>query len=424
MGLSVIQGSFVADGSVSPATQAVAHGLGATPGLLVLFATTGTTGSTADFAITLGFASGTSNQCLIHGYGQNGQSTQRSQGSLRTDNIYERRSGNTTLAALGALTAIDATNFTITWSTANTDTIFYVAIGGTDFSAEVINFALETVGLPDTQAVTTSFQPKAVILLGSDRTTSGSGQICQPCIGIMDGTNQFVVQNYIQDAIIGATDAMGGILTDKVLSILDDTNTITEEAAFSAFGATSFTIDRTVNGSAKLIAAIVLGGSAQYAVGTFTQPTAGSPPVSQEVNFSTAFQPSINFFLHAMKASGASSDHARIGFGVASSSSAELSAAATYEDAQATSDAQSVTASDRMIAAYTDGTATVLADADFTTNDADGFTIAWQTLDAVGRTIGYLGIGAAAAAGGGANTRYYLGGNHFNRSQRGLGWAA
>lgn len=135
-------------------------------------------------------------------------------------------------------------------------------------------------------------------------------------------------------------------------------------------------------------------------VGTFVMATATG---SQEVNLTGAFQPSVViFFNNDLTADGTASD-ATWCMGAATSATARRAACFEADDGAATSDVGVSRAATQCIR-IVDDNAGLLAAADFTSMDSDGFTINWATNDGVARHIGYIALGGSdltnAAVGG------------------------
>lgn len=129
----------------------------------------------------------------------------------------------------------------------------------------------------------------------------------------------------------------------------------------------------------------------QAFVGQLTQPNATT---GNQSTTSPGFTPKIVFFWCNQNTADGSSSDAQITFGVATSSSNRNVVADIYPNGNTTTSYASEMDNTKCISIL-NSSATILAAADFVTNDANGFTINWTTCDAVQRKINYLALGGS-----------------------------
>jgi hypothetical protein len=130
------QGTFTGSGAV--AAQAVAHGLGKTPKALLIWgnADTQADGNTADYTVAIGATDGT-NVIAVSGASEDAAAAANAaRGGSDEDIVYVTDPSGTVIAE-AVFTSWDATNFTITWSNADTGIYHFLAIGGPEVQAAV-----------------------------------------------------------------------------------------------------------------------------------------------------------------------------------------------------------------------------------------------------------------------------------------------
>ena len=158
-------GSFVKTSGTGSVDQVVAHGLSGTPKALILWTDAKSNESfSAELALSFGFTDGTTS-LSVGGASQNGVGTSNAARRIGTKllTIIPPTSTSGPLVE-AAFKSWDSTNFTITWNpnTATSYVIHYIAIGGTEVSAKVLNW--QQPNTTGNKAVTgVGFQPTVVL---------------------------------------------------------------------------------------------------------------------------------------------------------------------------------------------------------------------------------------------------------------------
>jgi hypothetical protein len=298
----------------------------------------------------------------------------------------------------------DADGFTINVTTAEADTrtIHYIAIGGDDVSAFAGTFDSNT-STGNQSATGVGFQPKAVLFAHGPKNTTGAAITNRHQLGLGAAVSSSSRWSTYYIGTNSVTSNEQGLqVTDKCIVSTSTALAIDEAADFVSHDSDGFTVNWTTKSATAIkIGYLALGGTAQYALGTITQPTTTG---SQSVT-GLAFQPVGELFVSQMKAASASAtDHSGQMVGAAVSSSEELVAELYSQNGvDVTGDPDALTSTTACIQAIA-GAGTALATADFTSQNSDGFTVNWSAADAVQREICYLAIGSAAAGGGGPST--------------------
>ena len=293
----------------------------------------------------------------------------------------------------------DADGFTINVTTANATarTIYYKAIGGADVSAFAGDFALGTTtgNLAETGV---GFQPKAVLFVHGPKNTTGATitNIHQLGIGVgLSSTSRW--SNYYIGTNATTSDEQSIQITTRCIISISTAAAIDEAVDYVSNDADGFTVNRITKSATDFtVGYLALGGTAQYAAGTFAQPgVTGNQGVT-----GTGFTPVGEFFSAEMKASGGTGTaHSDKMIGAATSTTARAVTSIHAQNGTDSSQEPDTLASTTLCLQNIAGAGTNLAGADFISHDADGFTVNWTTVDATARQMAYLAIGSAAAGG-------------------------
>jgi len=156
-------GSFTKSTSAAPVTQAVAHGVGSAP-KAIIFWTNGKTSTSlgSGFLYGFGMTDGTTSKSIATSSDDN-QSTSRASRRI-ANKALTIINGSGTLQAEADLQSVDATNFTLNWTTNDSTgyVVHFIAIGGSRISAKVLGWTMATA--TGNQAVTgIGFRPDVVI---------------------------------------------------------------------------------------------------------------------------------------------------------------------------------------------------------------------------------------------------------------------
>ncbi|MDQ2999888.1 MAG: hypothetical protein M3Y08_01305 [Fibrobacterota bacterium] len=399
MALSTAVGSFAQPAATG--NQAIT-GLGFQPKVVLFYAQLLTADGNASNAV-INFGVGISAslmQCMGITYTQ---STNRNNIKSSTTKCLSICNGDNfnTIIAQAVFVSHDADGFTINWDAADATAriISYVALGGTDITN--VTCGTDTAAATDTTKAVTGlgFTPSCILsyfpayatsasLDGFDTFRGGigwaSGSTAQGFTGVrmLDNTNPTEAQSVTLTAHNWAVVQSGSILNS---------------AALSSFDASGFTQTwSNTNGAASFYYWIAIKG-AQFKAGSLSQPAAtGNQAVT-----GLGFSPSVTLFQSANKVSSATPNASlRWTLGAAKSSTARFSMWAGVTDGLSASYVgKSWLDRTKAIKLITQAsTPTLDAEADFVSNDADGFTVNWSTVDATARVVSYLAIGPAAEA--------------------------
>lgn len=399
MALSVKGGQITSP--TSTGNQAIT-GIGFQPKLLILYSTL-LTDANGGCSPTYGVGTSSSARWSLSQYGRFAV-VRIAANLLDTTKIFRwcyatAVAGLTLIAA--DLVSLDADGFTLNWSTVDASgyPVNYLCLGGSDLSVKVGTVDSNTV--TGNQAVTgVGFLPKA-LLAGVNGLASADGTVgtvrgnLSVGAGISSSAYNSVASRVEGGASSSATDTTGLLATNEILSWLFTTKYFS--ANLVSLDADGFTlnIDTTTGGEVFRIGYVALGGAAQFKVGTFAQPgSTGNQAIT-----GVGFQPSVELLWSGGRVSSNTiSDHARFMLGHSvSSSDRGVMFAAQKDNVSAGAESRAILAT-KSITLRADDAVTVLADADFVSQDADGFTNNWTTADATARILGYLAIGAAAAS--------------------------
>jgi hypothetical protein len=300
------------------------------------------------------------------------------------------------------LTSFDSDGFTLNWTTANgtARVINYIALGG-DITAWVGQISSKTT--TGEQAYTgVGFLPTCLLLFkphGTGSTPTGGGAVsAAPAIGWASGINDRGYLAGVEEDGAATSNSRRYARTGKCYGVINPTTPTSRliEADFVSFDSDGFTLDwTTASVTARTIIAVALNGVSARA-GSFEQRSGtGSQAVS-----GVGFPPKCVLFTggNAIADETGTTDDLDLFFGAASGASAEGVMWAGSDDSADTSAADSAISTNSAIQARTPGTAALLAEADLTSLDSDGFTLNYSTADSVARLNLFLALGDALTA--------------------------
>ncbi len=309
--------------------------------------------------------------------------------------------GATTARVTGTMTSLNSDGFTIN-TTANVTSaqMPYLAIGGSDVThaaAGQVNMANSTSNFSVTGL---AFQPDivflSVILLAVNGTANNNNSFS---FGVAHSSGVWcsAVKSQNGQATMNTSRAFYDNLCAVVLQSTGDT--AVDEVGFSAMTSDGFTLTHPVNsGGTYLINYLAVKGG-QWKVGNLSQPSSTG---NQSVT-GMAFQPVGTLFSHAgFETANTVTSTARMGIGGATGTGDERAIWMGDQDGAANAIANQRYVTDKVIAMYAEATsagATVLSEADYVSNNSDGFTINWSTADATARKVGYVSFGSNSAGG-------------------------
>ncbi|MHB8707542.1 MAG: hypothetical protein ACYC9I_01575, partial [Desulfuromonadales bacterium] len=379
--LQVKKGTF----QTGTATGNVAvTGVGFTPKAVILFHTrqNALDTNTALMSVGYGFAAGSP----IVNYGTSTAGTDNQTTSITgyrrsaTYSLIMLSNGTPTLSGQGRVASFDADGFTVNWNTAPgaSTYVHYIALGGTDLSAYAGTFNLATG--TGAQAVTgVGFQPNFALFLssytGAVDTNNAIGMLN---IGFTDGTSQGATALAIRDNDGATTNPVSQQRTDNVLmGLLPSGDPPTQDylAAFTSFDADGFTVNKSDAPAAATPYYYLALRAPGFKVGAFNRNTATGAQAITGVGFKPALVYLQSFNRVAATSIGA---NAEISMG-AGDGTTEGAAWGEYRD-PGTDDANIWTTTGKVIINRTTN-ATLDAEANLTSLDANGFTLNWTTVN-------------------------------------------
>jgi len=392
-------GSFTKATGTAPASQIITHGLGTTPKALILW-TNGKTSEafSSNFLYAFGMSDGTTSKSFAAA-GLDAAASSNNSTRLANKALTIVQWGEVTLAEAD-LTALSSTTFTLNWTTNNTQAyvIHYIAIGGADVSAKVVNWTAKTN--TGNQSVTGfGFRPDVVLHVhGGDKfkTTAPLSQAGAGIgLGAMDDIgNQWANHSLTVDNA-GTSNTQRGQATDATIFAFDKNLNLTKKASWVSMDQDGFTLKfATANGNASEIISLALKGVTSKP-GSFNKSTGGAP-ATQTIS-GVGLQPSLlllSSFQDIAQANPVA--QARFGLGAADATT-QGSSALTDQDNVGTTNTDGIDKTSKVFIKVNNNTPAIDAEAGLSSFNADGFTLNWTTNDAVATQMLYLALAPRAA---------------------------
>jgi len=397
MALSVATGRFTVPGSAG--LQSIT-GVGFQPKALIFFGTENQAlGTRDDLASFIGFAASATERSVMAREHDNAVTSGEPTNDNRDDRCCFLRHHITTGG--GAINygadfdSFDADGFTLDWitPTGEADIVFYIAIGGDDLTdVSVGQFTKKTsIG---TDAITgVGFQPDVILIMGEFGTVLNASSVGGSFfMGCGTGpTSRWVTHGFDEDGVPNM-DTGGNQRTDKIIIQTDDGGSLTADADLDSLDADGFTLDYiTADGNANQYSYLALKGGS-YDVGSFN----GNTSIGNQAVTGVGFLPIMEIFRsYCFAASASQVDNMKSLIGAGISSSERSSHWWGSEDSVAVSDTSMELEELFCLRVRTDPDP-LLASADFVSqDDSDGFTVDWDTVDAISREILYLAMADA-----------------------------
>lgn len=309
----------------------------------------------------------------------------------------------------------DGFRLDVTNAGANVHRAAFLCIGGDAFRGKVGTFNSPTT--TGVQAYTgVGFTPRAV-LIGTNKTNTTIGidasQNARWQMGAMTSADQWAVDSF---ALQGTPQSVaGGQETTRTMLRVSSTSAYSLEAAYSSMDADGFSVNYSAApGAAVIWGYIALGGSIGVKAGTFSQPSSTGAQAVTGVGFS----PLQLMLWSASAAATGPQAQTRPSFGLAESSTKRVAYGNSATDG-ASPTAAGRQASESLCITHNTGTgSTVVAAADLTSMDSNGFTVNWSTADATARKEFYLAIGYQVDSSIYRAVRYEQSGVNFYGSRR------
>lgn len=303
--------------------------------------------------------------------------------------------GAATAATTATLTSMDVSGFTLNFTArAANEITSYLALGG-DLITDAVAGTLQLNTVTGNQSVTTlSFQPDIVFFFTS-LISSGTGTANNQsayCIGAATSSSDRWYATFSAQNAQAAANTHRGFSNTKCLAVQNvTTNSLSAEADFVSMDSNGFTINITTSATSYQVGYLAIRGG-NWKAGTFQQPnnTTGNYSVS-----GLGFKPSGALFASTGMTATGVDENALFTMGAATSSSERQSYWVGDLDASLDMVAKSHYKTDKVIQFRTPVStgSTLNAEADYVSNDSDGFTINWTTCDTNQRYIGYVAFG-------------------------------
>jgi RHS repeat-associated protein len=396
---AVKMGTFLK--SASTGSQTITHDLGAEPKAILLWTGSATASDSTSFMsgqrVSIGMSDGTASH----------SKSAASQDNVNTSNTGHRHADaalsvvqwDGSLRAEALLTNWNENDFTLNWTTNDSTTysVSYLILGGSDVSAKVLDW-LSPSSTGNVSVTGAGFEPDlAINLYGrpSASTSPHNGPNAGIGLGVMDDAgNEWATFEYSRDGR-GTSETARGIRTDRAIFYSYETSTWENRASYVSMDADGFTVNfDATETNQNTISSLVLKGI-EFDLGNFTK-SVSAAPASQSIT-GAGFEPAALLMAGVQTTSTGQSAGSRWALGAADDNTA---AAFALQDANG-SGFTSVDAIHKLGKTFVkvdNTTPAIDAEADLTSFDSDGFTLNWTTNDSDADVIGYLALGAQAAA--------------------------
>lgn len=391
-------GSFTKSTGAAPAAQSVAHGLGSTPKVLIMWMASGLTTDSfvTSFLAAFGASTGATNSYSIAAASLDAGASSDASRRMFNKALTIVQWGETLLAEAD-LTSFDGTNFNLNWTTNNLVAylIHFCVIGGNDLTnVNVLNWE-STAGTGNKSITGMGFQPDLVIHFQATRGTLTSVAGAEFTLGAMTSVAQWAAAIRVDDNVT-TTDTYRIQQTDSAMVRIDGTGAVNWEFSYVSMDSDGFTINDTTSPGAgeEMFSLGLKGGS--YTVGASNKPT-GAAPVTQ--TFTTTFTPR-GYLLASFQdiTRAASVAHARLGIGGSDGTNEQAS---SFQDTDnlADSSVDAIDSTTKVFVKVNNNTPTIDAEADHSSLGATGPVISWSTNDAVATEMLFVAFGDAVAGG-------------------------
>ena len=298
------------------------------------------------------------------------------------------------------LSSWNDTTFTLNWTTndAASYVIHYIAIGGTDISAKVVDWTMATaVG---NKAVTgVGFQPDVVFNAHGGHTLTAAlptnVNVGAFGLGVMDfDGDQWAFANWTVDNS-GTSNTQRGQQTNAALYSFQQGLNVQKKAAWVSMDADGFTMNfsNTASNAAARVFSLALKG-VNVKPGAFLK-TAAAAPAPQAIT-GVGFTPRLIMLASVQSTTQANPvAHSRFGLG-ASDGGTEGSSAVQDQDARRVTIVDAIDKTSKIFVKVNNSTPVIDAEADLASRGSDGFTLNWTTNDAVQTEILYLAMAPLA----------------------------
>lgn len=391
--LEVASGSLLSQ--TSTGTVAAVSGLSFQPKVIMIWGVVrdNSDGDSSDSMICFGASSGGTQRFAWSQYSVNGAILSDTNKTL-VNSMCIRVIGAAAAIFLSAnLTTINADGFDLNWTVvqASQYEFFYLALGGNELNARVATVNTGT-GTGIFSSTTPGFQPTLNILVWHSAATNTEGVGSATSLGFAkSNTNEYMVANRSSDNVLPTVEKSIQV-SSYVINSLSTLGALAERIEFTSNDATGITLNKVDAPSfSKGIGFISLSGLSSQ-LSTFNQKTSTGTQAVTGIPFTPK---ALLTFSIARATSASGQANSNYSIGCALSSSNRRAVAACGSDAQIVTSLTGRRSTEaQAITLLSDGTPTVVAEADFTSFDLlTGFTVNWGTADATAREIIYLALG-------------------------------
>jgi hypothetical protein len=321
---------------------------------------------------------------------------------------------STTLQGVADFVSMDADGFTLNWTTvvAAGHPFQYEALGGADLTNVFVG-TFDTGTATGNLAITgVGFQPDAVEFNTSRNvpqatTAASTSGNCNQMMGAMDsGGRQFVNCWAIED-VSDPTDNYDATSNTRCYLTMSANGVVRGAGSYVSMDADGFTVNRDTGGTSVAVHYIAYKTSGGVYVGTDTQKTSTGTQAKTGVG-------AVPLLLHFYGSNDTSvADTTFVtgtaaAIGITDNGSNELTLAVSDTDDLPNTETTALAKTTKVLCWATGNTPTVVAEADCSSLDSDGYTLNWTTADATARAFGFVAFKSSASDTtiGGFN-RYY-----------------
>lgn len=383
-------GSFAMNTSTGNQTVT---GIGFTPKLILFFGNDNASdGSAVDYSYMQGAAASSTSRGCIHMISSDnvGTSVSRARNDVGKCITYINAAG--TLLADADFVSHGSGEFTINVTTADAVAriINFIALGGSELTNVFVGNSNEATVTGDQAITGVGFQPDALLFFSgrATATASATGTIIRYTQGITDGTNDKGNGGAVNhNATTSLTNS--AISTSAVFQRTGSGSDIyTGVATLSTMGADGYTLNWTTVASNFMYVYVAIKGI-QVEVGNTTQPTS-----TGVVTINTSITPKTLLLFSTNDAtSGSVTANNRLSVGAASSVSNQFCLWCGDQDNQDVTIADQNLDRTVIMKFMTEGTPTLVAEAEVTSFRRKSTALNWTTADATARIIDYMAFG-------------------------------
>jgi hypothetical protein len=404
MALSVKTGVITSPTS----TGSVAYtGIGFQPKLVKFFCVDKDASSGAPLVLMFGAAASSSQRWCGYICSTDAQINSQISISQTTANCIQVRyqdGASTSHQGIADFVSMDADGFTLNWSgvVAAGHPIQYEALGGTDLTNVFVG-TFDTGTATGNLAITgVGFTPHAVEFHSSRNVpastviASTSANPCNQMMGAMDSAgNQFVNCWSLEDAQ-DPTDNYDLTSNTRCYLTSSANGAVLGAGSFVSMDADGFTVNRNTGGTSVATHYIAYKTSGGMFVGTDAQKTSTGTQAKTGVG-------AVPLLLHFYGSNDTSvADTTFVtgtaaAIGITDNSANELALAVSDTDGLTDTETTALAKTTKVLAWATGNTPTVVAEADCSTLDSDGYTLNWTTADATARAFGFVAFKSPAS---------------------------